>query len=150
MGFSHAALHGARNCAGQPLSAFLRENGRQTPELALTSYLEAHMATLAKEQVRVLFFNAGGDAIADERIWPGTATYVDLSPGELVRHAIACDSPALLLAHNHPSGLPQPSKADVEFTRRLVRLCKELQIRVHDHIIVSRNGSFSFRELGYM
>ncbi|WP_172451960.1 JAB domain-containing protein [Sphingobium sp. SA916] len=148
MGFSDAALHGARNRARHPISAILREHGCQS--LGLIPYFEARMAALAEEQVRVLFFNDACDAIADERIWPGTATHVELPLGELVRHAIACGSPMLLFAHNHPSGVPQPSRADVEFTRRLVRICKELQIRVHDHIIVSRNGSFSFRNLGYM
>lgn len=113
-------------------------------------YLEACMASLSEEQVRVLFFNDACDAIADERIWNGTATEVKVPIGDLVRHAFACGSPTLLVAHNHPSGLAQPSRADVDYTRRLFKICKELEISVYDHIIVTRNGSFSFRERGYM
>jgi DNA repair protein RadC len=108
------------------------------------------MATLTKEQARILFFNSRGDAILDEQIWFGTATEVDIRISDIVRHAISLGSPALLFAHNHPAGDPNPSKQDIELTRRFINICKALEIKVHDHIIVSRNGSFSFRELGYM
>ncbi|KEZ00080.1 hypothetical protein AI27_14510 [Sphingomonas sp. BHC-A] len=148
LGDSDAIVHDARDRAGRPVSALIRTYGGQSH--ALISYLEACMASLREEQVRVLFFNDSCDAIADERVWLGTATEVEMPIGELVRHAFACGSPMLLIAHNHPSGIAQPSRMDVDFTRRLVKICKELQIRVHDHIIVTHKGSFSFRELGYM
>jgi len=148
LGYSHADLHGAGDRARRPVSSLIREDGCQSP--TLMPYLEACMASLSEEQVRVLFFNDACDAIADERIWNGTATEVKVPIGDLVRHAFACGSPTLLVAHNHPSGLAQPSRADVDYTRRLFKICKELEISVYDHIIVTRNGSFSFRERGYM
>src|SRR3546814_19687486 len=88
------------------------------------------MASLREEQVRVLFFNDSCDAIADERVWLGTATEVEMPIGELVRHAFACGSPMLLIAHNHPSGIAQPSRMDVDFPRRLVKICRTEERRV--------------------
>ncbi|WP_162179763.1 JAB domain-containing protein [Sphingobium chlorophenolicum] len=148
MGHSHATFHGARDRVGRPISTLIWEADCQSP--TLISYLEACMASLREEQVRVLFFNDAGDMIADERVWLGTPTEVEIPIEELVRHAFACGSPRLLIAHNHPSGIAEPSRQDVEFTRRLVKICRELQIRVYDHVIVTHKGSFSFREMGYM
>lgn len=108
------------------------------------------MAQLSMEQVRILFFNDQRDMILDERIWPGAVDEVEVPVCDIVRHALLLGSTSLLFAHNHPSGDCRPSRQDVEYTRSLVNSCKALKIRIYDHIIVSRNGSFSFRDLGYM
>lgn len=108
------------------------------------------MAALTSEQARVLYLNAKGDALLDEKCWLGTATKVELWVNQIIRHAIALGSPALLIAHNHPSGDPSPSRQDADFTRHLLRICKALEIRMLDHIIISSKGSFSFRQRGYM
>lgn len=108
------------------------------------------MATLTCEEVRTLFIDSENGWILDEQSRSGTATKVEIPVNEVMRHAILQGADSLLFAHNHPSGDPRPSKQDVEFTRKLVMIGKELKIRVFDHIIVSRNGSFSFRASGYM
>lgn len=108
------------------------------------------MAALTREEARVLFFNAEGDMVLDERVWLGSASEVDVRCRDIVQRAFAIGSPALLMAHNHPSGDPRPSTQDVQFTRKLVNICKGLEIAVHDHVIVASSGSISFRELGYI
>ena len=108
------------------------------------------MATLRHEQFRTLFLDREEDLVVDERSWYGAATEVQVPVGEIVRHAILHGSDSLLFAHNHPAGDPFPSMQDVELTRKLVKICRELDIQVLDHIIVSCNGSFSFRRSGYM
>lgn len=108
------------------------------------------MATLANEEARILFFNAEGNMVLDEQVWPGSASEVDIRCRDIVQRAFALGSPALLMAHNHPSGDPRPSTQDVQFTRQLINICKGLEIAVHDHVIVASGGSISFRELGYI
>jgi DNA repair protein RadC len=108
------------------------------------------MAELAEEQLRVIFLNDSWNMVVEEQFWTGTTTHVDLRINHIVRKAISLASPAFVIAHNHPSGEARPSTQDIEVTRRISSVCKALQIAVYDHIIVTRNGSFSFRRSGYM
>lgn len=108
------------------------------------------MAALTTEEARILYFDADGTWILDEQIWRGTASEVQVRFRDIVERAFSCRSPAILMAHNHPSGDPRPSEQDFQFTRKLVDICKGLEITVHDHLIVARGGSFSFRDLGYV
>ncbi|QPI72488.1 JAB domain-containing protein [Sphingobium sp. Cam5-1] len=108
------------------------------------------MAALTAEQMRILFFDQGSGSLIDEKIHFGTATQVEVRYQQIVRQAFLLESAFIVLSHNHPSGDPNPSRQDIDYTRRIVSVCKALDIRVHDHIIVSPNGSFSFRERGYM
>lgn len=108
------------------------------------------MAALTREQARILFFNAEGNMVLDEQIWRGTVSEVDVRCRDVVQRAFSIGSPALLMAHNHPSGDPRPSEQDIQFTRKLVNICRGLEIAVHDHVIVASGGSISFRELGYI
>lgn len=148
VGHSDAAIHGPGHRFGRPLSTLIRTDGR-TP-LSLVPYLESEMATLTHEQFRVIFLNSEDGCVLGEQSWSGTATEVEVPVDRVVRQAILNASDSLLLAHNHPSGDARPSKQDAELTRNLVKVCKMLHIRVVDHIVVSRNGCFSFRASGYM
>lgn len=108
------------------------------------------MADLCNEQLRIIFFNNERDAILDEAVISGTASTVSMHCKDLVRHAFWLDSPAILLAHNHPSGNPQPSVQDVHFTRSIVSVCKALEITVLDHLVVAAADICSFRDMGLM
>ena len=108
------------------------------------------MAQLTAEQMRILFFDQDSGSLIDVQIHFGTATQVEVRYQQIVRQAFLLGSAFIVLSHNHPSGNPSPSRQDIDYTRTIVSVCKALDIRVHDHIIVSANGSFSFREQGYM
>lgn len=108
------------------------------------------MAHLTQEQARILFFNRDGNLVLGDRVWAGTAVEVEVRFREVIEHALALGSPTLVFAHNHPSGEARPSEQDIRYTQRLARICKDLEILLYDHVIVSRNGSSSFRTLGLM
>ncbi|MEJ7933910.1 JAB domain-containing protein [Sphingobium sp. AN558] len=108
------------------------------------------MAELRNEELRIIFFNDKRDGILGETVISGTASEVSMHCKDLVRHAFSLDSSAILLAHNHPSGNPQPSTQDVHFTRSIVSVCKALEITVLDHIVIAAADTCSFREMGIM
>ena len=80
----------------------------------------------------------------------GTVDEAAVYPREVVRRALELDATALILVHNHPSGDPAPSRADVVMTKNIIETCDRIGIRVHDHIIVGKAGQASFKELGLM
>lgn len=148
MGHTHADIHGSWHCPGRSLSTLLAldESGKSS----LSPYLARHMALLAHEQFRTLYLDQAGEKIVEEKAWSGSATEVDVPVPEIFRTAIALDAGSLIFAHNHPSGDPHPSRQDVDLTRTLSRICRQLEIPLYDHIIVGRNRSFSFREQGLL
>ena len=75
-----------------------------------------------------------------------TAVY----PREILRHALECDASALILVHNHPSGDPSPSQADVTMTTEIVEICTKVGVQVHDHIIIGKFGQTSFKQQGLL
>ncbi len=113
-----------------------------TPEI-LFGCLCNEMAHLPRETFRVLFLDAGNRLLADETMWEGTVNRVQIHPREVVRRALETQATALILAHNHPSGDPSPSRHDVAMTNKLVAACSPIDLLVHDHIIVARTGWFS-------
>ena len=108
------------------------------------------MAHLTREQVRILFFNRDGSLVLGDRVWSGTAVEVEVRFREVIEQALALRSPTFVFAHNHPSGEARPSEQDIRYTQRLARICKDLEILLYDHVIVSSKGSFSFRTRGFM
>jgi DNA repair protein RadC len=80
----------------------------------------------------------------------GTIDHTPVYPRELVKRALELNATAILLAHNHPSGDPTPSRADIDMTKVIVEACKTIGIAVHDHIIVGRDNSLSLKHLGLM
>jgi DNA repair protein RadC len=115
---------------------------------AVLRYLRAAMAFGDREQFRVLFLDKRHQLIADEVQQVGTVDHTPVYPREVVKRALELSATGVILAHNHPSGDPMPSRGDIEMTRRIVEGAKPLGISVHDHIIIGKEGHASLRELG--
>jgi len=117
---------------------------------ALLDYCSAAMARSETEEFRVLFLDRKNVLIADEVQSEGTVDHAPVYPREIVKRALALNASALILAHNHPSGDPTPSRADIEMTREVVEAARALRIAVHDHLVIGRGGTASFKALGLM
>jgi DNA repair protein RadC len=117
---------------------------------ALLDYTKTALAHEAREQFRVLFLDRKNQLIADEVLGHGTVDHAPVYPREVVRRALELSSSAIILVHNHPSGDPTPSSADVDMTRQVVDAARPLRISVHDHLVVGRHGVASFKALGLM
>lgn len=107
---------------------------------ALLDYLAADMGDLTRERVRVLYLNAQNRLIHDEIAAQGTIDEAAIHPREIIRKAFDVGATALILVHNHPSGNPEPSRADIAITRRIAEAGQHLGVTVHDHIIVGGGG----------
>jgi DNA repair protein RadC len=117
---------------------------------ALLDYLRADMAHHAIERVRVLHLNTRNMLIRDELMSEGSIDEAAFYVREVIRRAIDLGSAAVILVHNHPSGDPTPSRADIEVTRNMAEAGKRMGIAVHDHIIMGTSGHSSLRALGLM
>jgi DNA repair protein RadC len=110
-------------------------------------YCRQTMAFETREQFRVLFLDKRNGLIADEVQQIGTVDHTPVYPREVVKRALELASTAIILVHNHPSGDPTPSSADIAMTRQIVDVAKPLGVTVHDHIIVGKDGHASFKGL---
>ena len=117
---------------------------------ALLDYLRADMAHHGNERVRVLHLNTRNMLIRDELMNEGSIDEAPVYVREVIRRAMDLKSAAIILVHNHPSGDPAPSRADIDLTRSVVEAGKKLGIAVHDHIIVGTRGFTSLRGQGLM
>jgi len=130
----------------------LRESVRERPVLAsweaLLDYLRAAMAHRQTEQVRVLHLNAKNILIRDEVMSEGSIDQAAVHVREVIRRAIDLGAAAIVLVHNHPTGDPAPSRADIQLTRDIIDAGKRLNIAVHDHVIIGAHGHSSMRALG--
>jgi DNA repair protein RadC len=111
-------------------------------------YCRASMGFEPKEQFRILFLDKRNQIIADEVQQTGTVDHTPVYVREVVKRALELSATAIVLVHNHPSGDPTPSKADIEMTKQIVSAAKPLGVVVHDHIVVGKKGHASFRGLG--
>jgi len=114
----------------------------------LIDYCTATMAHNPTEQFRVLFLDNRNGLLADEVQQEGTVNHVPLYPREVIKRALELQSSAIILVHNHPSGDPTPSDADVEMTREVMDAGRKLGVTVHDHLIICRGGHQSMKTLG--
>ena len=114
---------------------------------AVIDYCRAAMAFADKEQFRILFLDKRNRLIADERQQVGTIDHTPVYPREVIKRALELSATAIILVHNHPSGDPTPSSADIEMTQAIVRIAAPLGVAVHDHIIVGKDGHASLRAL---
>lgn len=117
---------------------------------ALLDYVRVALQHEAREQFRVLFLDKKNQLIVDEVMNRGTIDHAPVYPREIVRRALELSSSAVILVHNHPSGDPNPSRADVDMTRQVVEAGRPLNVTVHDHLVVGREGVASFKALGLM
>jgi DNA repair protein RadC len=115
---------------------------------SVLDYCRMAMAFAEREQFRILFLDKKNMLIADEVQQTGTVDHTPVYPREVMRRALELSASAIILVHNHPSGDPTPSGADMRMTRELVDIAKPLGVAIHDHIIVGRDGHASFRSLG--
>jgi DNA repair protein RadC len=110
-------------------------------------YCRAAMGFETREQFRILFLDKKNALIADEVQQTGTVDHTPVYPREVVRRALELSATAIILVHNHPSGDPTPSRADIEMTKTIVETAKPLGIAVHDHIIIGKSGHASMKGL---
>jgi len=129
-----------------------RSEVRQQPVLgswqALLDYLAIDMAHLTVERVRVLYLDTRNRLVSDHLVGDGTIDEAAIHPREVIRRALDLGATALILVHNHPSGNPEPSRADIQITNRIAEAGRLLGITVHDHVIVGREGHVSLRAKG--
>lgn len=121
-----------------------------TSRTALQAYVRTALAHRPREQFRVLYLDHRNNLMRDEMIAEGTVDHAPVYPREVVRRALELSASAMVLVHNHPSGDPTPSQADIAMTRKVVDAAQALGLQVHDHIVVGRDGTASFRSLGLM
>ena len=115
---------------------------------ALGDYLQAAMAHLSVEEVRILFLNAKNMLLANEALWRGSVDQAAVHVREVIARAIQLGATAIIIVHNHPSGDPAPSQADIALTRDLIDAGRHMKIAVHDHVIVGATGRASLRAMG--
>jgi DNA repair protein RadC len=131
-----------------------REAVRARPVLSswsvLLDYCRTAMAFEEREQFRVLFLDKKNALIADEVQQRGTVDHTPVYPREVMRRALELSATAIILVHNHPSGDPNPSRADIQMTQTIVEVGKPLGIAVHDHLVIGRDGHASFKGLGLL
>ena len=131
---------------------FLREDLYQRPVVGswdkLIDYCKAQVAYSKIEEFHILFLDRKNALIKDERQQRGTVDHTPVYPREVVKRALDLGASALILVHNHPSGDPTPSKADIAVTQDIKKAAAPLGVVLHDHIIIGRNGHISLRDLG--
>jgi DNA repair protein RadC len=117
---------------------------------ALLDYCHTAMAHRETEQFRVLYLDRKNVLIADEEQARGTVDHVPVYPREVVKRALELNASALILVHNHPSGDPTPSSADISMTLQIRDAAQVLGLTLHDHLIVGKGREISFRGAGYL
>ena len=145
--FFHVAM--LLKAVGQVLQRSLREELKDRPVIgswsALIDYLQATMQHDVAEHFRLLFLDRKNLLIRDEVQSRGTVDHTPLYPREVVKRALELGASAIIMVHNHPSGDPTPSQADIDMTRQVVSALAQVNVAVHDHIIVGRHRHTSFK-----
>ncbi|HYJ51837.1 MAG TPA: DNA repair protein RadC [Allosphingosinicella sp.] len=130
----------------------LEEQIKERPVLgswqALLDYLRADMAHLSIERVRILFLNSKNVLIANETMWEGSVDESAVYIREVMRRALDLHATAIIVVHNHPSGDPSPSQQDIRLTRDLAEAGRNLNVTLHDHVIIGASGHASLKGLG--
>jgi DNA repair protein RadC len=116
----------------------------------LLDYLRIGMAFEKTERFRILFLDVKNALIADEEQQQGTVNHTPVYPREVVKRALELGASAIILVHNHPSGNPTPSQADIQMTNTIRDAAKGVNIALHDHIIVAKSGTVSFIDQGLL
>ncbi|MEP3331977.1 DNA repair protein RadC [Sedimentitalea sp.] len=117
---------------------------------AILDYCHTTMAHRETEQFRVLYLDRKNVLIADEEQAKGTVDHVPVYPREVAKRALELNASALILVHNHPSGDPTPSQADIDMTQQVQLACTALGLTLHDHLIIGKSRELSFRGQGYL
>ena len=116
----------------------------------LVDYCRTVMAHRETEAFRILFLDAKNVLLADEEQAKGTVNHVPVYPREVAKRALELNASSIILVHNHPSGDPTPSQADIVMTERVQTACKAIGVLVHDHVVIGKAEEVSFRQLGLL
>ena len=123
----------------------IEERALLSPEMA-REFLQSQLS----QEEREIFMDSQHRVIKHSKLFSGTLSHVEVHPREIVREAIKMNASAVILAHNHPSGCAEPSKADKLITERVVKCCQFMDIRVLDHLVIGRGEYVSFAERGWI
>lgn len=145
---SAAALKSVALAARRMARSELSEKPLLSSWQALIDYLSIDMAHLKIERVRVLYLDTKNRLIDDHHVGDGSIDEATIHPREVIRRAMDVGAAALILVHNHPSGNPEPSRADIQITQKIAEAGRLLGVTVHDHVIVGREGHVSLRAKG--
>jgi DNA repair protein RadC len=145
-----AYLATIRAAALRMLQGKIKDRPTLSSSPAVLDYLRVAMAFEGREQFRVLFLDKRNHLIADEIHQQGTIDHTPVYVREVVKRAIELGATAMILAHNHPSGDPTPSQADVVMTKSIIEACQIFGIAVHDHIIIGKEGHRSLKDMGLL
>ena len=127
----------------------IEERALLSPEMA-REFLQSQLSQEEREIFLVIFMDSQHQVIKHSKLFSGTLSHVEVHPREIVREAIKMNASAVILAHNHPSGCAEPSKADKLITERVVKCCQFMDIRVLDHLVIGRGEYVSFAERGWI
>jgi DNA repair protein RadC len=146
------AVISALKVAEATAQRLLREEVQSGPVIgswtALLDYCQLSMANKKKEEFRILFLNNKNALIADEVQQTGTINHTPVYPREVIKRTLEIGASSIILCHNHPSGDPTPSHADIDITRKIIEAAKPLGVNVHDHLIIGKNDHYSFKSNG--
>ncbi|MEZ6876288.1 DNA repair protein RadC [Enterobacter sp. KBR-315C3_2022] len=120
-----------------------------TPEMT-RDFLQSQLADAEREIFMAIFLDNKNRVLKHCHLFSGTLSHVEVHPRVIVREAIKVNAAGVILAHNHPSGCAEPSRADKEITRRIIKCCQIMDIRVLDHLIIGRGEYISFAEQGWI
>jgi len=141
-GICEAAITELKLVRGEVLERLVLSSWAQ-----VLDYCRASMGFASKEQFRILFLDKRNQIIADEVQQKGTVDHTPVYPREVVKRALELSATAVILVHNHPSGDPTPSRADIQMTKAIIDVARPLGIEIHDHIIVGKEGHASLKDL---
>ncbi len=139
-----------KGCAALYLKQNIKKKKQISGTTSLIDYCRAEMRGLKDEQFRAIFLNSQNEVIADEVIQEGTVDQSVVYPRKVMERALHYKASSMIFVHNHPSGSTKPSKQDIVITEVLRQAAQSLQIKVHDHLIISKSGYFSFLESGIL
>lgn len=128
----------------------MTENNVLTSPTLTHHYLASQLANKDREVFLVIFLDNQNHVICSEEMFVGTYNCVEVHPREIVRKALKCNAAAIILAHNHPSGVAEPSQADRKVTQQIEEACNLLDIRILDHFVIGKGEYVSFAERGWI
>ena len=146
----YAQLKGIAELARRYFSLRMTEEPSLVTPSMTREFLQSQLADEEREIFMVIFLDNQNRVLKHSRLFSGTLSHVEVHPREIVREAIKVNAAAVILAHNHPSGSPEPSKADRLITERVIKCCRFMDIRVLDHLVIGRGAYVSFAERGWI
>jgi DNA repair protein RadC len=114
----------------------------------LIQYCRTKMAEKTREEFHVIFLDKKNQIIADEIMSRGTVDHAPVYPRDIIKRALELDASGMILVHNHPSGDPSPSRADIDMTSKINKMAQSFSLKLHDHLIIGRQSEVSFKNLG--